>query len=147
MLTEDLLSAEEIDKNIVDNVCKHQSASNINRYYLIRYNSDRTFILKTFDNGLFLGDSFGTYEIVEKDGIGYLDVKYETICESPYLQSRFNSTNKSSVFKTMRNYLGPFAVEKSDRRNSKIVMYKTKYSCESIRVMFMFNEQHFPCHC
>jgi hypothetical protein len=147
MLTEDVLTAAQIDEHIIGNVCKHQSSSHINRYYLIRYNADRTFIMKTFDDGMFLGNSFGTYEIVERDGIGYLDVKYDKLYESPYSQSRFNSKHSESVYKTMENFIGPFAVERSNKRSCKLVFYKTSFSSDKIKVLFMFNEQEFRGHC
>ena len=53
----------------------------------------------------------------------YLDIK-----ESPYQQSAFNKKNKNSVYKSMKNILGPFIIHRAENRSGTILEYNTNYS-------------------
>ena len=59
--------------------------------------------------------------------------------ESPYKESAFNKKNKNSVYKTMKNVLGPFTMHNQENRSGQILEYNTSYA-KSTKFMTVFSE-------
>ena len=129
------LSESELVSAIVGKVGVHQSLHSPNRMYKIYYNSDGSFTMDTIEDGSKLGTTTGTYKIIKNSNydIGFIDVTYTNIFESPYSESLFNRTNPNSVFKTMRNLLGPFTLTQKSGEQSVIL----KYSCNGLISKFI----------
>ena len=129
------LSVNELKSEIVGKLGIHQSLHSPNRMYKIYYNSDRSITMDTIEDGSILGTTTGTYKIIKNSNydIGFIDVKYTNIFESPYSESLFNRTNPNSVFKTMRNLLGPFTLTQKSGEQSVIL----KYSCNGLISKFI----------
>lgn len=122
------LDKNELGNKIIGKLSIHNSLSSPNRVYKIYYNSDNTFTMYTVENGKSIGLTNGDYRIVSKYNKGYIEINYNKINESPYLESRFNKNNINSVHKTMKNTLGPFIIYDDKNRNSYILEYNSSYS-------------------
>jgi uncharacterized protein len=120
------LSVNELKREIVNKIGIHQSLHSPNRMYKIYYNHDGSFTMDTKEDGSILGTTTGTYKIIKNSNydIGFIDVTYTKIFESPYIESFFHKNHPYSVFKTMRNLLGPFTVTQKSGDHSVILRYK-----------------------
>jgi hypothetical protein len=128
------LYESELKSKIVGKVGIYQSSNSENRLYKIFYNSDSdshgrlSFKMDTIQNGSIIGTTTGTYTIIKSLDYGYglIDVEYTSIYESPYPESVFNKSNPNSIFKTMKDTIGPFTqIQKSGERS---VTLEYKYS-------------------
>ena len=128
------LYESELKSKIVGKVGIHQSSNSENRLYKIFYNSDSdshgrlSFKIDTIQNGSIIGTTTGTYKIIKSLDYGYglIDVEYTSIYESPYPESTWNKGNPNSIFKTMKDTIGPFTqIQKSGERS---VTLEYKYS-------------------
>jgi hypothetical protein len=128
LVTYKYLSQNQLSNAIYGKLAIHQSLSDPNRLYKINYNLDNTFQMKTIENGNYIGITSGTYNIISKYNIGYIDITYLDITESPHQESAFNKENNNSVFKTMKNILGPFKIHAQENRTGTILEYNTNYT-------------------
>lgn len=126
--TDKYLSQNQLSNVIYGKIAIHQSLSVPNRLYEINYNLDNTFQMKTIENGNNIGITRGTYNLFSKDNIGYIDITYLEIKESPYLESPFNKENPNNVYITMKNLLGPFTIHRNENRSGNILEYGCFYS-------------------
>jgi hypothetical protein len=124
------LDKTELGNKLIGKLSIHNSLSSPNRVYKIYYNSDNTFLMYTVENGESIGLTTGDYRIVSKYNKGYIEINYNKIKESPYIESRFNKHNANSIYKTMKNILGPFIIYDDKNRNSYILEYNSSYSNE-----------------
>ena len=122
------LSERELKDAIVNKNCIHASFSSSDRLHKIHYKSDGTFEIHAMENGYKLGTTSGTYKIIRNSNydIGLIDVKYNIIIESTSEMSPFNRKNPNSVFKTMKDCLGPF-IREDAYENACILNYSSKY--------------------
>jgi hypothetical protein len=128
------LYESELKSNIVGKLGVQQSSNSENRLYKIYYNSDfdchgrLSFKMDTIQNGSIIGTTTGTYKIIKSLDYGYglIEIKYTSIYESPNPESVFNRSNPNSIFKTMKDTIGPFTqIQKSGERS---VTLEYKYS-------------------
>lgn len=86
---------------------KYLSQNKINRHYLIKYKDDNTFVNETYEDNIKIGESYGNYNLLTKDGDVYIHIKYENLFNSPNISSPFN--NKNSFYsKLFEGYtIGP----------------------------------------
>ena len=124
------LDKTELGNKLIGKLSIHNSLSSPNLVYKIYYNSDNTFTMYTVENGESIGLTNGDYRIVSKYNKGYIEINYNKINESPYPDSRFNKNNENSIYKTMKNTLGPFIIYDDKNRNSYILEYNSSYSNE-----------------
>lgn len=119
------LSVNELKREIVNKIGIHQSLHSPTRMYKIYYNHDGSFTMDTIEDGSILGTTTGIYKFIKNSNydIGFIDVTYTTIFESPYIESFFNKSNPNSVFKTMKNPLGPFSITQKSGDHSVILRY------------------------
>jgi hypothetical protein len=125
------LSVNELKSEIVGKLGIHQSLHSPNRMYKIYYIPDGSFTMDTIEDGSILGTTSGTYKIIKSSNydIGFIDVTYTKIFESPYIESFFNKQNPNSVFKTMKKLLGPFIITQKKSGNYSVVL---KYGCNGL---------------
>lgn len=128
LVTYKYLSQNQLYNAIYGKTAVHQSLSAPNRSYKITYNLDNTFEMETIENNNSIGFTTGTYNIISKYNIGYIDITYLDIKESSHQQSAFNKKNKNSIYKTMKNILGPFTIHHAENRSGYILEYNTNYS-------------------
>lgn len=128
------LSVSELKNAVVGKTGIHASFSSPDRLHKIHYNVDGTFEIDTIENGLKLGTTTGTYKIVKKTNydIGLIYVRYNRIFESSFEKSPFHRKHPNSVFKTMKNVLGPFI-----GRDVYEGAYSLNYSCSYYKSMVM----------
>ena len=88
---------------------KYLSQHDITRHYIIEYDTE-SFTNTTYENNIPIGVSNGTYKLLENEkGQCLMNIKYETIFESPNIDSPFNK--KNSFYSSLNNYtIGPFYV-------------------------------------
>ncbi len=87
------LKYEDAKKILKNKIAKYLSQHKINRYYLIKYNDDNSFINSTYENDIKIGESYGKYKLYENENGTYIDIKYESVFESPHISSPFNKNN------------------------------------------------------
>jgi hypothetical protein len=135
------LSKSELNDAIVNKTGIHASFSSSDSVHKIYYKSDGTFEIDAIENGYKLGTTAGTYRIKKSSNydIGLIDVKYKRIFESSSLLSPFNRKNSNSVFKTMKDCLGPF-IREDAYGNACILNYSSTYY-ESKLAMTMHNNE------
>jgi hypothetical protein len=133
------LSPYELSNAILGKIAVHQSLSDPNRLYKIKYNFDKTFSMETIENGKYIGTTSGYFKIINKYNIGYIDINYIDIKESPYPESTFNSQNINSIYKTRKNMLGPFIMHYQENRSGNILEYKTDYSQSKNKYMTIYS--------
>uniref|UniRef100_A0A6C0KR91 Uncharacterized protein n=1 Tax=viral metagenome TaxID=1070528 RepID=A0A6C0KR91_9ZZZZ len=124
------LDKTELRNKLFGKLAIHNSLSSPNLLYKIYYNSDNTFTIYTIKNGESVGSTKGDYRIVSKYNKGYIEINYNKINESPYPESAFSKNNKNSIYKTMKNTLGPFIIHDDKNRSSYILEYNSSYSNE-----------------
>lgn len=133
------LSVEQVKQRVLDKIAIHQSLSSSKRHYKIIYNSDYTFQMITIENGIELGKTTGTFKIIDKNGIGYLYIKYKNIFPSTYKESTFNPFNENSIYKTKKNLLGPFYSITYSERSASLLLYRTDYS-KLLKIMHLYDQ-------
>ena len=145
------LSYEKLSEIILDSKCKYSSAQSMKRTYVIEYKSDGTFINSRFFINSRSDDTFfksnnetnkiiiereinvgsGTFQIVEENGNGLINIQYNKIIPSENEKSPMNENNP--FFPKLKNYsIGPFYIvdsydetkELSKRRNITQLIYK-----------------------
>ena len=126
------LSESELTREIVGKTGIHNSLDSSNRSYNIKYNGDSSFKMDTIQNGSVIGITTGEYKIVTHPihNYGMIDVTYENVFESPHAESTFNMNNPNSVFKTMKNELGPFKLIINGNRSAHILDYKCGFGLQ-----------------
>ena len=139
IVTYKYLSQNQLYNTIYGKLAIHQSLSSPTRLYKIYYNLDNTFKLETIENGKYTGTTTGNYSIISKYNIGYIDITYLDIKESPHQQSAFSTKNKNSIHKTMKNVLGPFILHQQENRSGYILEYNTNYA-KSKKYMTVFSQ-------
>jgi len=122
------LSKNQLHDAIYGKLAIQQSLSNPNTLYKIFYNKDNTFTMATIENGSSIGITTGKYQVISKYNIGYIDVTYLDIKESPHKESSFNKNNTNSVHKTKKEMLGPFIIHPHEKRSGYILEYNSNYS-------------------
>ena len=140
MTSHNKLSPGQLDDAISGKIGIHTSLSKPNRMYKIIYNLDNTFTMHTMEDCAVVGTTNGHYTIISKYNIGYVDVTYTNVAESPYLESPFNKHNDNNVHKTMKNLLGPFTMHQHANRNAHILEYGHFYGTSN-KFMTMFDIQ------
>jgi|TARA_B110000858_G_C17711443_1_gene430783 hypothetical protein len=86
---------------------KYLSQHNSNRHYIIKYNDNNTFTNSTFENNIKLGESNGTYNLINEKTHCLINIRYTNIFNSPNKNSPFNKQN--SFYPKLSNYvIGPF---------------------------------------
>ena len=134
------LSPNELTHAISGKTGIHQSLSDPNRFYKTSYNLDNTFVMHTMENCGSVGTTTGHYKVISNYNIGYIDVTYNYVHNSPVIESTFNKNAERNVHKTMKNLLGPFTLhhDATANRNGNILEYKCHYA-ESKMFMTMFD--------
>jgi len=86
---------------------KYLSQHNNNRHYIIKYNENNTFTNSTFENNIKLGESSGTYKLIDEKGQCLINIRYNNVFNSPNKNSPFHIQNM--FYPKLSNYtLGPF---------------------------------------
>jgi len=95
-------------KNIfTEYYAKYLSQHNNNRHYIIKYNENNTFTNSTFENNIKLGESVGTYKLIDEKGQCLINIRYNNVFNSPNKNSPFHIQNR--FYPKLSNYtLGPF---------------------------------------
>jgi Domain of unknown function (DUF758) len=134
------LSPNELTHAISGKTGIHQSLSAPNRFYKTSYNLDNTFVMHTMENCGSVGTTTGHYKVISNYNIGYIDVTYDYVHNSPLIESIFNKHAERNVHKTMKNLLGPFTLhhDANANRNGNILEYNCGYT-ESKMFMTMFD--------
>ena len=122
------LSPNELTHAISGKTGIHQSLSTPNRIYKIIYNVDNTFVMHTMENCATVGTTTGYYKVISNYNVGYIDVTYNEIYDSPFIESMFNKNNERNVHKTKKNLLGPFTLHPHTNRSGHILEYKCPYA-------------------
>ena len=122
------LSPNELTHAISGKMGIHQSLSDPNRLYKMIYNVDNTFVMHTMENCATVGPPTGYYKVISNYNVGYIDVTYNEINDSPFIKSMFNKNNENSVHKTNKNLLGPFTLHTHTNRASHILEYNCHYA-------------------
>ena len=136
MLVLDPLTLEQV-KNILNcKVAKYLSQNKINRHYIIKYNSDNTFINDTFESNIHIGSSHGTYTLVENENKEvFIYITYNKVYESPHITSPFN---KDHYFypKLFEGYtIGPLYTKPSLNNNMISIIYPHPNSQLGIKIL------------
>ena len=132
------LSSSELTHAISGKTGIHQSLSVPTRYYKTTYNLDNTFVMHTMENCVSVGTTTGHYNVISNYNIGYIDVTYNNIHESPFIESTFNKNAEMNAHKTMKNLLGPFTLHHHANRSGTILEYNCDYA-ESKMFITMFD--------
>lgn len=132
------LSSSELTHAIAGKTGICQSLSAPNRFYKMSYNLDNTFVMHTMENCGSVGTTTGHYKVISNYNIGYIDVTYNHVHDSPFIGSVFNKNNKMNVYETMTNLLGPFTVHHDANRPGTVLEYNCSYA-ESKMFMTMFD--------
>lgn len=132
------LSPNELTHAISGKTGVHQSLSTPNRFYKMVYDVDNTFVMHTFDNCTAVGTTTGHYRVISNYNVGYIDVTYDKVHESPFIKSMFNKNNENSVYKTMKTLLGPFTLHAHANRTGHILEYNCDYASSKF-FMTMFD--------
>lgn len=86
---------------------KYLSQHNSSRHYIIKYNDNNTFTNSTFENNIKLGESDGTYNLIDEKGECLINIRYKNVFNSPNITSPFYQ--KNSFYPHLSNYtIGPF---------------------------------------
>lgn len=131
------LSPRELTNVLCGKMGIHQSLSKPNRIYKIVYNLDETFTMDVIENNNSVGKTKGYYKVISNYNIGYIDITYTDVAESPYIESPFSKYNENNVYKTMKNLLGPFTLHSQSNRTGYILEYGHLYG-KSNKFMTMF---------
>ena len=89
------LSPNELTHAISGKMGIHQSLSDPNRLYKMIYNVDNTFVMHTMENCATVGTTTGYYKVISNYNVGYIDVTYNEINDSPFIKSMFNKNNEN----------------------------------------------------
>ena len=123
------LSPNELINAISGKTGIHQSLSTPNRLYKMIFNTDNTFVMHTLEDCATVGTTTGYYKVISSyNNVGYIDITYTHVHDSPFTESMFNKNNGNNVHKTMKNLLGPFTLHPHANRASHILEYKCHYS-------------------
>ena len=108
------LTKDELTNVIRGKISLYQSVYNSSIQYKRYYNVDNKFTEEIIINGIVQqGISSGTYNIISKNNNGYIEMNYINIHESPddiNTGNIFNKQHPNSIFKTMKNIMGPFTL-------------------------------------
>ena len=129
-LTKDELS-DVIRGKITVSHCLYDSS----RQYKCYYNVDNTFKVETIKNGIIEGITNGTYNIISKNNAGYIENNFINIDESPNITSRFNKQHPNSIYKTMKNIIGPFTLYQNSIKGQTL-SYKSSDSNTYFNTVF-----------
>ena len=132
------LTPNELTNAISGKIGIHQSLSTPNRLYKTIYDVDNTFVMHEFDNCTAVGTTTGHYRVISNYNIGYIDVTYNEVHESPFIESMFNKNNENNVHKTKKNLLGPFTLHAHANRTGNILEYNCDYASSKL-FMTMFD--------
>jgi hypothetical protein len=77
------------------------------------------------DNCDIVGITTGYYKVISNYNVGYIDITYNEIYDSPFIESLFNKNNRRSVHITKKDLLGPFILHTHKNRAG----YSLEYNC------------------
>lgn len=120
-----LVNLKELTFLVDNGIAKYLSQNSMYRHYIIRYNTDNTFEITTYQDSLKLGTGTGRYEIIfrntnaEKNGNEeecYMRIQYDTIYDSPHKTSPMNPDHP--FYQELQDYtIGPFYTWESNTEN------------------------------
>jgi hypothetical protein len=139
-LQKECLTDKELSNFIVSKVGLINSSSSKFKHYKIYFNCDYEFEEQTFINEEQVYVTKGKYEIISKEGVGYIMLYYHNdVYPSDDLESLYNVNNPKSVFKTHKVIIGRFQII-NDTRAGKVLLYENENN--ELRTIIMFTENH-----
>jgi hypothetical protein len=119
------LTTNELEVMISSTTVVSESLGNPDTSFKTYFNSDKTFHVETIKNGKIDNVSTGFYEVVDKEGLGYIRMMYNNdVTPSKDSDSFYSLENQNSILKTNLLLSGPFQLF-NDNNYGKVYWYNT----------------------